>query len=217
MSNGLALFAKKYTTRVGDGYGIADIVKAAAGVAEAGINVAQSEQKQSASAADTAAKLSAVLIADDAATHAVAQAAWSTQLAAAAPGNVAAASKAAADQAAAINAVAAQDAAGAVLPIDGIPKRVDAARKALDKATSDWQTATRTKDQAGASYDKALVDAARATLNKASNQQIVNRIPDDHKPPEESWFTTPVIGPVKPWHVLLATVAGGVGLLALRK
>lgn len=232
MNSGLRIFAKKYSTRIGDGldFGVGDIIKAAGGLAEAGINVAQGEQKKKQSAADSAAALQACIAADFTASQANAAATMSAKQAAMSTGSAKASAdaKAAADAAAASNASAAQDAAAAKLPDDMTPQRVAAAQKSLNDATAKWQTAARGTSTAATDYAKAIVDAWQATLNKASNQQIVKKASDgggsgdggggggggsDKGSGGRSWLTTPFLGPVKPWH---AAVGAGVGAAAWR-
>ncbi len=208
MSSGLSLFAHKYRTtqrrqRVGD-YGdlFSSAVSSIASVANAGIEAEQADSKSSASKADAVAKLAACVAADATATQANAIACSSAlSHSASTVGDVAAANI----------ATQAQDAAGAALPMDQIPARVKAAKKAVDDATAKWQATLRAKNQAGAGYAKCLVDAATATLNKASAQQIVNKVPDHAGRDTSSFWTDPLIGPLNGWQ----TVAGGSALAAI--
>ncbi len=207
--SGLHTFARKYgiaprtrtESRVGDwGDFASGALSAITSAAHAGIAESQRDDQEKADAATAATRLAASIAADASATQANAQARWSAQMRR---------PSAAADAATAAAQVAAQDAAGARLSTEQIPARVAAARKVFDDAEVRLRTM---KGKHGEVFAKSMADAAQATYNKASGQQIVRQVPDDAGVPRAeqkiSFWTEPLVGPVPGWGV----VAGGAGV-----
>lgn len=200
-----------YTTpRVGDwGDFASGALSGIFAAAHAGIAESQRDDQEKKGAEAVVASIAA----DTAATMASAQARWSAQMRQ---------PSAAADAAAAATLSAAQDAAGGKLTADQTAARVDAARKALDDATA---KALAMKGKPGETFARCVVDAAQATYNKASGQQIkqsssvavgpdgaskgVSKLPPEQK--SGSFWTDPLVGPVPGWGV----VAGGAGVGAI--
>lgn len=169
--------------------------------ARAGIAEAQRDEQEQKGAEAVVASIAA----DTAATLAGAQARWSAQMQQ---------PSAAADAAAAAALSTAQDAAGAKLTTGQITARVDAAKKALDDAAAKLLAM---KGKPGEAFAKCMVDAAQATYNKASSQQIKqssSTADASKQAPEQkhgNFWTEPLIGPVPGWGV----VAGGAGVGAI--
>lgn len=202
---GLHAFARKYGTapRVGDwGDFASGALSGVFSAVHAGVEESRQDDQQKKSAKESAALLAASVAADGAATLAVAQACFSA---------LRRAPSATADAQAAQAAQAAQDVAGAKLPADQIPARVAVAKKALDDATAKWRDMK--PGQPGLDFAKCKVDAAQATFNKASGQQITKQVPDDAGASKAtgSFWTDPLVGPVPGWGV----VAGGAGVGAI--
>lgn len=173
------------------------IFQAAGELAKGGISLYEQDKAEKKAAADSDAKLKAVIAADVAASVAAARADVSAQ---------AKSASAQVDKAAAEAAARAQDRAGSALSPTNSAQRAEAAEKALAQATAKAQASP--KD----AYAVALMKAWTATVNKANNVQLTADQPA--RPAEgggESWLTRKVVGPVPGWGV----AAGGVGLVGL--
>jgi len=206
--SGLHTLARKHApaprTRVGDwGDFASGALSGIFSAAHAGIAEAQRDEQEQKGAEAVVASIAA----DTAATLAVAQARWSAQMQQ---------PSAAADATAAVALSAVQDAAGAKLTTGQIAARVDAAKKALDDAAAKLLAM---KGKPGEAFAKCMVDAAQATYNKASSQQIkqsssaADASKSAAKPDQKSsnFWTEPLVGPVPGWGV----VAGGAGVSAI--
>lgn len=202
---------KKRTTMLGDddasSFNWGSLFSATGELVNKGI--AYKKQKDTAEQATkkSASDLAASIAADQFATDMTAKAACAAALKL---------SSADADKAMAEQAVAAQDSAAAGLSDDNQKKRADAARKALQEATAQWQKVSAGGDAAATTTAKCRVMAAQMTYAKTQNQQLVSkgRMPDFGKGGGESWWTRKVLGPVPGWGVVLGSVAiaGGIGL-----
>ena len=174
----------------------------AGGVVSFASEAADKDKAEKKSSADDAAKVTAAINADVAASAAVAKA-DTTAPKVGRPNSP----SASIDATAAQQAVAAQDRAGAALSSDGAQKRADAADKALADAVK------RAQAKPSDEFLAAMVRAWQATANKAHNTSITSNDSDDDsggkkgkggkgkgkKDKDDSgknWFVRPVLGPI---------------------
>lgn len=137
---------------------------------------------------------------------------------------------ASADRLAADMSLSAQDEAGRGLSPENCKKRSDAAKKALEKATNEWQAASAGKDANKTKAKELGVRAAQQVYAKTQNALMVqaSQFPGglaqqqaylrQMQANQGSWFTRPVLGPVPGIGVLAGVgVIAGVVYAAVRK
>lgn len=181
------------------GGGVADYVK--------------QSQAEGAAAAKANSALKAAIVADNAATNAVARAKVSAAVAAKDPSKAGAAK---ADQMAADTASAAQDKAGADVPPEKQADRVKAAQDAVDAAKTGVENALRSGGAPQQLAAQARLDAANQTLTKAQGGSVDSGGGKGKGGSGEGVLSKPLIGPIRRWHALVAAVVAGGGALLLK-
>lgn len=174
-----------------------------------GVEYKQQEEAQAAKTKSSSEALQAVLNADALATQTAATAMLSAE---------AKLPSMQADILAATQTGAAQDAAAFGLSPENQKKRTEAASKAIEKATKEWQAALAAKNVAKAKIAEFKVKAAQLTYAKTQNAAMVAQVQSGQMPMpprEENWLTRKS-GPLPNWAwvlIVLATLGGGAALV----
>ena len=188
------------------------LFSAAGGAAGSLIEKKKTDDAAAKTAKDSEAALYAAITADQRAKDALAKALVSEELKS---------SSASADRMAADMALSTQDEAARGLSPENQKKRSEAAKKALEKATNEWQAASANNKPAVTKAKELWVKAAQTIYAKTQNALMVSaaQLPgglaqqqwqmQQMQMQNQSWFTRPVLGPIPGYGVVggLAAVA----------